>query len=345
MHLRAVHVGNSLTAAVLCGSRVAVSSRVSYNARATSGRGAVNFHFFDLGGSTMKRVSSLLAGLFLLPAAAHAGVPYFGGSGVYAERPAYNDINGSFGGKVFAGYRFEPVPIFLEASYLDTGKADIDDTGGATLNFSGYTLGAGYFFPLSPSGSGFWLRGAYYDGHTKVALDGDSAKISASGFEIGFGGDWKFNDWVGLRFEIEDLLQTKDFADNENVEVGSIGLVFTFPTQAAPVRLPPPPQQNGYPTGYVPPAAIVAPPAPPAPPAVEAAPSASVAAPVIAPPSPMSSSGGQALKTQPRIGSETELVIPAGVALKASGQMSNPEGDWIFVEYNGQTGWVLVHAR
>lgn len=62
----------------------------------------------------MKRISSLLAGIFLLlPFVAYAGVPYFGGAGVYAERPSYSDIDGSFGTKAFIGYRFEPMPIFL----------------------------------------------------------------------------------------------------------------------------------------------------------------------------------------------------------------------------------------
>src|SRR3546814_1356134 len=61
-----------------------------------------------------------------LPLSAHAEGPYVGGSALYANRPGYDDVDGSFGGKVFAGYRFAPFPLFIEASYLNTGNADVD---------------------------------------------------------------------------------------------------------------------------------------------------------------------------------------------------------------------------
>src|SRR3546814_18947978 len=96
-----------------------------------------------------------------LPLSAHAEGPYVGGSALYANRPGYDDVDGSFGGKVFAGYRFAPFPLFIEASYLNTGNADVDPGFGGDderikLSFSGYTIGAGYFLPLSSYGYGVW---------------------------------------------------------------------------------------------------------------------------------------------------------------------------------------------
>ncbi|NKF22657.1 outer membrane beta-barrel protein [Solimonas marina] len=264
-------------------------------------------------------IMALLAGVSLLPCVSQAAGPYFGVSGTYADRSAYSDVDSAWGGKAVVGYRFAPIPIFLEASWIDTGKADIDDTGiGATLRFTGYTLGAGYFWQVTPTGSGFWLRGAYYDGDSKVAAPGyGSIKTSANGGSVGLGVQLKFNDYVGLRFEYETLFETKDFASDEDVDIASIGLVFEFPTKrsAAPARAAAPTSWQTTPMA-APATAAMPPPSPPPP-----------AAP---------------LKTQPRVASQTELVIPAGEVPSQGTAFSNREGDWRFVEYQGQTGWVLI---
>src|SRR3546814_17649324 len=98
----------------------------------------------------MKPIQMWAAGFLgaatLLPLSAHAEGPYVGGSALYANRPGYDDVDGSFGGKVFAGYRFAPFPLFIEARYLNTGNADVDPCyGGAAerikLRFSGYPIG------------------------------------------------------------------------------------------------------------------------------------------------------------------------------------------------------------
>ncbi|HET8883219.1 MAG TPA: outer membrane beta-barrel protein, partial [Solimonas sp.] len=145
--------------------------------------------------------------------------------------------DGSFGGKVFAGYRFAPFPLFVEASYLDTGDADVDrryaDDDTIKLNFSGYTFGAGLFWPLTSYGSGLFVRGAYYDGDTRVKTPDDpqsgSRKASTSGASFAVGADWKFNPWAGLRVEYEDLIEPRDFENDESVGVFSLGVVFDFP--------------------------------------------------------------------------------------------------------------------
>lgn len=284
-------------------------------------------------------ITAAAAATVCMPCVALAAGPYFGASGLYAERPAYSNVDGSFGGKVYAGYRFAS-PVFIEASYLDTGKADVKDTDPeGKLKFSGYTLGAGYFAALSPRGSGVWVRGAYYNGDSKGYLDGysGSVKQSTSGLDIGTGGQWKFNDWVGLRFEYEVLIQPKDFSDDKNVNLLSMGLVFEFPT--TPAARPAPRASStapfSYPEAYVPPSAAQS--------AAVPAPNAAGTTPAPPPgPSAATAGPGVALKTQPRTGSQTELMIPATDVPAAGTNFSNPEGDWRYVEYQGQTGWVLV---
>lgn len=197
----------------------------------------------------MNRTQTLVAGLLgaatLLPLSASAEGPYLGASGLYANRPGYEDVDGSFGGKVFAGYRFAPFPLFVEASYLNTGDADVDpgyngDTERLRLNFSGYTIGAGYFLPLSSYGSGVWARASYYSGDTKEKRPDDpvsrSSKTSSSGGSFAIGADWKLSPWTGIRFEYEDLIEPDDFADNESIGIFSLGVIFDFPTERTPRR-------------------------------------------------------------------------------------------------------------
>ncbi|NGY06164.1 outer membrane beta-barrel protein [Solimonas terrae] len=187
-------------------------------------------------------IAALCCCAALVPLAAQAEGPYVGASGLYANRPGYDDVNGSFGGKVFAGYRFAPFPLFLEASYLNTGDADVDPgydgNDRLKLNFSGYTIGAGVFWPLDSFGSGLWLRGSYYDGDTKLKTPDDpqsgSSKLSTSGGSFAVGADWKFSPWTGVRFEYEDLIEPEDFADNESIGMFSLGVIFDFPVAREP---------------------------------------------------------------------------------------------------------------
>lgn len=193
----------------------------------------------------MKTLSAgLLLGAALLPLSAAAEGPYVGASGLYADHVSYDDVDGSWGGKIYAGYRFAPYPLFVEASYLDTGDADVDpgyyDSDRLKLSFRGYTVGAGLFFPFTPEGSGFYVRGAYYAGDAKLKTPDDPGsshiKDSTSGASVAVGADWKFNDWLGLRLEYENLFEPEDFADDENIGLFSFGLFLDFPTQGGAAR-------------------------------------------------------------------------------------------------------------
>lgn len=189
-------------------------------------------------------------GAMLLSGAAQAGV-YFGGAGVLSERENYSDLERASGAKGFIGWRGDAsLPLMLELSYMDAGDAEIQDTNGMTLGYTGLQASVGWFGALSATGSGLWVKGGYYSGDSKLEDPnnflgfgaGASAEESTNGFALGLGGDWKFTPWVGLRFELEGLLGVKDFANDENLTAYSLGLVFEIPThQAAPA-----PRQTSY---------------------------------------------------------------------------------------------------
>lgn len=297
------------------------------------------------------RTAIAAAVLGCCPAWAWAAGPYVGAAGAYVERPQYSDVDGTFGGKVFAGYRFSPAPIFVEASYLDAGKADISSVDGVTLGFKGYTVGGGYFGTLSPLGSGAWLRASFYSGKSKLEdkfgtlFGGGTIEQDSNGLSIAVGAQWKPAEWFGLRAEYESLIGAKDFSDDKNIGLLSLGVVFEFGQEpgarrAATAYSPPPPAGSG---------AIAAPPvqAPPAAPspvpaAAPSVPSAPVAAPSAA---GQSLAADTPLKVQPRAASQTQLVLPAGSAVQASRPLSNNEGSWYYVvDGAGHSGWVPAQA-
>lgn len=85
---------------------------------------------------------------------------------------------------------------------------------------------------------------------------------------------------------------------------------------------------------------------PPVMPAVEraepVAPSAAIAVPAAsAAPAGAGLSAAASLKAQPRSGSETLAVLPAGTVVSPSGGVRNGEGEWIYVQYGTESGWML----
>lgn len=52
-----------------------------------------------------------------------------------------------------------------------------------------------------------------------------------------------------------------------------------------------------------------------------------------------------ALKAQPRSTSQTLGTVPAGTDVRATHRMPNQEGDWLFVEYGGMSGWIAAPSR
>lgn len=270
---------------------------------------------------TMRGLSGALALVAVLVAPDSSAGLYVGGAGLYAERDSYDDVDGAGGGKAILGYRLEPIPLILEANYIDAGNADINGTD-FSLGFTGYSLTVGYFMQMSRLGSGLWIRGGFYDGEATLdEFNSEIDKSSSSGPIFGIGGVWKLDHWIGLRLEYESLADVEDFADNESLGIVSLGLVIEFPdgprrrARYDRYERPPPP-------AYAPPPRPYRSSAPP-------------------PPSSGDRLVAEAeLKSQPRGSSPTLTVIPAGAAVQPGQVESNVEGDWTFVLYGRYSGWV-----
>ena len=290
-------------------------------------------------------MAALMALGCTLPLTSEAGL-YFGGAGSYAERSDYDDVDGAGGGKAILGYRFEPVPLMIEANYLDAGKAEVNGTD-YELGFSGVTLTLGYFLPMSYTGSGIWLRGGFYNGDSTLDEFGSEIdKRSSSGAVFGIGGIWKLDDNFGIRLEYEGLSDVKDFADNSTLGVVSLGLVFEIPenlryrerrerARRAPYPSPQPLERNDPPYQGS------------APPPYRGGPEYRGEAPAYR--GDGAGGGGDngdrvasttALKSQPRHGSATLTMLPAGAAVQPGQRESNIEGDWTFVLYGRYSGWI-----
>ncbi|WP_157622695.1 outer membrane beta-barrel protein [Solimonas soli] len=282
----------------------------------------------------------------LSPMSSFAGL-YVGASGLKADRSDYSDVDPAYGGKAYLGYRFSPVPIMLEASYIDTGDADVD--GGIKMNFSGYTLGAGYFLELTPKGSGLWLRGAWYSGDTEIKVPAGSlpqdpgaygtAKQSSDGGSLGLGLVWKLSDWFGLRLEYETLFGPKDFADDKDIGILSAGLMLEFGHGGRTSSARRADVDYGYVATPAPapePAPVYAQPAPPPAPTPVPVPAPAASDTRAAQPLP--------LKLQPRSDASTVVVLPAGAGYQSLQRIHNSEGDWSFVQYDGRRGWLHEDA-
>lgn len=180
-------------------------------------------------------LGSALAGISLNAAAG----PYLGGAGVYASYRS-EGVDDATGHKFFAGYRLGETPLMIEAAYLDLGDADVDAVPGADLNFSGYQLSLGYFDRFDRNvDSGFWAKLGYYVGDSELRSGAGVIDTKTShGVSLGFGADWMFLPFMGLRLELDDLLQVKDFGDDSNAVAVSLGLVFEIPVGRKPRRTP-----------------------------------------------------------------------------------------------------------
>ena len=266
----------------------------------------------------------------LLPASSFASV-YVGASGLGAYRPEYKNVDTSFGGKLYFGYRFDDLPIALEASYLDTGRADVWDEetyGDGRMRFRGETLGASYLWDLSPLGSVLFARGALYHGDTKVKFDTISGSKSSTGASLAFGGIWKINERFGLRFEYEHLFAAKDLDDNADIGAASVGLLFEFGHRGRASSV----QAANADRAAVAPVAEHD----------EVAPAPVFMSPVAAQQQHALRASQQLEMTiRPRLGAALVVTIPSGAEYQRLEGVHNDEGSWGFVQYDRYRGWLF----
>jgi len=158
---------------------------------------------------------------------AEAGV--VAGAGFGVSQFDYDDVDDGSAKKFVLGYELAESPAYFEFAKIDSGDADVTSLSGVSLNVSGMQIGAGYRAVMNEStGSAFFVKAGFYDTDTEATGPGGAIQEGGSGLYLGFGGDWMFVPTFGLRFDMEGLLGVKDFADNNNVTIITVGPVFRF---------------------------------------------------------------------------------------------------------------------
>ncbi len=264
----------------------------------------------------------LLAGL---AATAHAD-PFVSGS-LARTSTKFKNVKDGTGYSLAGGYSFDSLafPIFVEASYYDSGTMKVKDMD-VKLTYDGIQAFGGVAFKLGGSGSLVWFKGGYYSFDQKASGSVVSDSEKGSGATLGLGADWMFARSVGARFEIETPFKVNSFNSNGSgktqLSIIKIGLVWrprfsgnapvadrsndTAPAAAAPYSAPAPQ--------------------------------------VFAPTANGSSSlvrAGTAIRAQPKLGSPQQLAA-ADTMVTTDGSITNEGGAWWLVKGVGVDGWVLA---
>ena len=179
-----------------------------------------------------------------------------------------------FGFKAFGGYEFNRY-FALESGYFNLGKfgftADTSPAGSlrGDIKLQGANFDAVGSVPLGDKFSLFARVGVNYaDAKDAFAGTGAVAVIDrspakwAANYKFGFGAEYDFTRFIGMRLEAERYRIDDAVGNKGDVDLYSAGLVFKF-GRAEPPPPPPPP-----PAPVVAPVAEPAPPPPPPPPPV-----------------------------------------------------------------------------
>jgi OmpA-OmpF porin, OOP family len=177
-----------------------------------------------------------------------------------------------FGFKAFGGYEFNRY-FALEGGYFNLGKfgftADTSPTGSlrGDIKLQGANFDAVGSVPLGDKFSLFARAGLNYaDAKDSFAGTGSVAVIDpsphkwAANYKFGFGAEYDFTRFIGMRIEAERYRIDDAVGNKGDVDLYSAGLVFKFGRAEPPPPTPPPPPP------IVAPVAEPAPPPPPPPP-------------------------------------------------------------------------------
>jgi OmpA-OmpF porin, OOP family len=173
-----------------------------------------------------------------------------------------------FGFKAFGGYEFNRY-FALEAGYFNLGRfgftADTLPAGSlrGEIKLQGANFDAVGSVPIGEKFSLFARAGLNYadskdsfSGTGAVAVINPSPRKWAANYKFGFGAEYDFNRFVGMRLEGERYRVDDAVGNKGDIDLYSAGLVFKF-GRAEPAPPPPPPP---------PPVVEAAPPPPPPPP-------------------------------------------------------------------------------
>lgn len=185
----------------------------------------------------------------LLGFAGSAHAEFYATAGMAIGNYQYSDIDNSTG--YVAGFGYRPTPnLAIELQYFDAGDADINDDGSFTEEFpsatfesgnfavSGFAATAAYIVPAaSGSGSNVFFRGGLYSSDTDITITFTEPSVgtvsgtisdSTTNFTLGLGFDWMFSQSLGLRGAVDGMFGNKDYADDEEVTLISLGLIWSF---------------------------------------------------------------------------------------------------------------------
>lgn len=160
-------------------------------------------------------------------APARAEVVVGGGVGV-TQLSGYNDVDDAFAWRGFVGYRAPDIPLYLEAQYFETDELEVDGADDIGLEFEGYALALGYRVVFGEFGSDVVLKGGGYMQDTRAHVGGLSDEDDADGGLLGVGGNWMLTPHLGINFDVQFLFGVEDYADDEDLTIATIGLVYSF---------------------------------------------------------------------------------------------------------------------
>lgn len=151
----------------------------------------------------------------------YAGLSF--GSAAYE----YNDVDPGFSTKIFAGFNILE-SVAIEATYFDSGKANITSLAGVSLNSRGVNLAALYRIPAAHEKLSFLAGVGIYNLTTTISAPGASDDQNGLGVSIAAGLEFLLTEEFTLRADVDFFTGAKDFADNQGVDVISVGLIYNF---------------------------------------------------------------------------------------------------------------------
>jgi len=177
-------------------------------------------------------------------------------SGAGLTMTSIDDDDRDFGFKLFGGYKFNK-NFAVEGGYFNLGEFGFtaNTTGGTytgTGKFQGLNLDAIGILPITEKFSAFGRVGYIYT-ETKDTFTGTGNGISvaaanpdpdkkAGNYKYGLGVQYDFTQALGLRVEWERYRVNDAVGNKGDIDMGLIGLVYTFGAKpAARAATPPPP--------------------------------------------------------------------------------------------------------
>ena len=257
------------------------------------------------------RIASLVL-VSLLPTTAAIAGPYVVGSGVRADHNV-SDLDKPFGAALTVGFEAEDVPLFVEGELYQSSKYGFDGEGKdfSDRGLSGY---AGVAIPFSDHFR-VMLKAGYYS--LRLKIDGEGSATEQD-FAVGGGFEVLFDEQVGIRAEIENLV----FDNAKDSQLYKVGLIWRAKSG-----------HRNYETNpvYTPPAAPLA-----------DTPSAAAAAvaPAFKPGDEALARPGSVLRAAPMEGAAVVQNLSPSPLMKLENSIVNSTGEWWFVSTDVERGWL-----